>query len=226
MRAHAPQVPPTPARRRVLAMLAALPLGAGLAGCGVLVARPQRPTLFDLGTLPLAPADTGGPRTPIVLPDIEAAGALDSTTILYRLGYADDQQLRAYAESRWIAPPPQLVRQRLLQHIGRSRPVLSLDESAALRREGSQVLYMLRLELEDFVHVFEAPERSRGVLRLRATLLANTASGDRLLGQRSLEAEGRAPSADAPGGVRALTAATDAAAADLVRWLQQFGEGR
>ncbi len=196
---------------------------ACVAGCGSFVDKPQRPSLFDMGPLPplTAPIERPGPRHALVVPEIGASGALDSSAILYRLGYADDHQLRAYAQSRWTAPPPQLVRQRLRQQLGRERAVLNLDESAALGRERGEPLLVLRMELEEFAHVFDAPERSRGVIRLRATLLSSTPAGERLLGQRSISVQGSAPTQDASGGVRALTEATDAAAADISQWLQQ-----
>lgn len=197
-----------------------------LAGCAGIVDKPQRPSLFDMGSLPplTAPAAKADLRAPVVIPDIEAPGALDTSAILYRLGYSDSHELRPYAQSRWTAPPPQLLRQRLRQQIGRERPVLSLDESAALARDGLDAIYILRLELEEFSQVFDSAERSRGVLRLRATLLANMPSGEQLVGQRSIAVEGLAPTPDAPGGVRALTAATDAAAADIGLWLRQVRE--
>lgn len=194
-----------------------------LGGCAGFVDRPSRPVLFDMGPLPpiTAPIDRPGPRVPLVLPEIDASGALEGSAVLYRLGYADDHQLRAYSQSRWSAPPPELVRQRLRQQLGRERPVLSLDESATLTRESGQPLYLLRMELEEFAHVFDSPTSSRGVIRLRATLVASTPGGERLLGQRSIAVQGLAPTQDASGGVRALTEATDAAAADISQWLLQ-----
>lgn len=207
-----------------------LPAAAALllAGCAGIVDKPERATLYDMGPLPplVAPAGAGASLQPLVVPDIDASGALDQSLLLYRLGYADDHQLRAYAFARWTAPPAQLVRQRLRQQLGRERPVLGLDESAALRREGGQPLLTLRLELEEFAQVFDDPARSRGVVRLRATLVASDTGGDRLLGQRSIAVEGPAPSPDASGGVRALTAATDAAAADIGAWLRQLAAAR
>lgn len=195
-----------------------------LAGCSGFIDKPQRPVLFDMGPLlpQAAPAAGLDPRVPLVLPDIEASGALDSSAVLYRLAYADDRQLRAYSQARWSAPPPQLVRQRLREQLGRERPVLSLDESAALDRQNLASMYLLRLELEEFAQVFDSADRSHGVVRLRATLLDTGASGDRLLGQRSIAVEGVAPTADASGGVRALTAATDAAANEIGQWLRQL----
>ena len=214
-------------RLRPLA-LAGLTLLSLLAGCSGFIDKPQRPVLFDMGPLPPMSAQAARPdsRVPLVLPDIEAAGALDGTPVLYRLAYSDDHQLRAYAQSRWSAPPPQLVRQRLREQIGRERPVLSLDESAALDRQDVPAVYLLRLELEEFAHVFDAPGRSRGVLRMRATLLSPRSGGEQLLGQRSIAVEGEAPTPDASGGVRALTAATDAAAADIAAWLRQIRVGQ
>ena len=211
-------------RTRLLALVAL----AWLAGCSGFIDKPQRPVLFDLGpTSPVAAQPKQmDPRVPLILPDIEASGALDSSAVLYRLGYSDDHQLRAYSQSRWSAPPPQLVRQRLREQLGRERPVLTLDESAALDRQNLGALYLLRLELEEFAQVFDSADRSRGVVRLRATLLATTGSGDQLLGQRSIAVEGLAPTADASGGVRALTAATDAAAADIGQWLRQVRQPR
>jgi len=209
--------------RRLLPRLAALALAAALTGCAGLVERPQRPVLFDMGPLPpiTPPLAQAGPRFALVVPEIEASGALDGSAILYRLGYSDDHQLRAYSQSRWSAPPPQLVRQRLRQQLGRERPVLNLDESASLARESDRPLYLLRMELEEFAHVFDSPTSSRGVIRLRATLLASTPGGERLVGQRSISVQGVAPTQDASGGVRALTDATDAAAADISQWLRQ-----
>lgn len=213
---------------RILPRAAAALSIALLAGCAGFVDRPVRPVLFDMGPLPplTAPVDRNAPRIALVLPEIEASGALEGSAVLYRLAYADDHQLRAYSQSRWSAPPPQLVRQRLRQQLGRERPVLNLDESATLVRESGQPLFLLRLELEEFAHVFDAPKASRGVIRLRATLFSSTPGGERMLGQRSIAVQGVAPTPDASGGVRALTEATDAAAADIHQWLLQSPPAR
>ena len=198
-------------------------IGALLSACAGLVDKPVSRTLYDFG--PVTPVAAGQARPAaqpaIVLADIDASGTLDGSAVLYRLGYADAHQLRPYAHARWGAPPPQLVRQRLREQLGRDRVVLNLGESAALAREGSVLPRVLRIELEEFSQVFDSPSQSWGLLRLRASLFDNEPAGEKLLAQRSVAVQRPAPTADAPGGVRALTAATDAAAEEIGQWLQQ-----
>lgn len=186
--------------------------------------KPVRATQYDLGPVAAAPAaqaPASAQQPPIVLADVEVSGAFDGSAILYRLGYADAHQLRPYAQSRWAAPPAQLVRQRVREVLGRDRPVLELSESAALARRNGAMPRLLRVDLEEFTHYFENPQQSEGVVRLRATLLENTPAGEQLVAQRSIAARSPAPTSDAPGGVRALAAATDAASDELRRWLAQ-----
>lgn len=195
---------------------------AVLGGCAGIVDKPVRAALYDFGpgqvTLPAAQQAT---RPPLVLADVDAAGGLQGSAVLYRLGYADEHQLRPYSQARWTAPAPQLVLQRLREQIGRDRMVLSPGEGAALGRTGGLLPRALRVELEEFTHLFRSPTESVGLLRLRATLLENNAGGEKLLAQRRVVIQRPAPTADAPGGVRALTAAVDAAADELAQWLAQ-----
>lgn len=193
-----------------------------LAGC----AGPDRPVRamqydFGPGAIQVQPSTRMAPLPPIALAEIDAGGALDSSAMLYRLGYADANQLRPYAQARWTAAPAQLVRQRVREQLSQRRVVLNTGEGAALLRSGGVAPRVLRLELEEFSHLFESPTQSAGVLRLRATLAENTPSGEKLLAQRVVIVQRPAPTADAPGGVRALAAATDAAAEELSQWLQQ-----
>lgn len=200
---------------------------AVLAGCSALPSKPVQPTLYDFGPAGAAaalPAEAMG-RAALVLPDLEANGALDSTALLYRLAYSDAHALRPYAYARWSAPAPQLLAQRLRALLGRDRPVLDPAEASALVRRGGTAGIepppVLHIELQEFSQVFDSPTQSRGVLRLRCTLLQDTTAGERLVAQRTFEADRPAPSADAGGGVRALTAAVDAVAQDLGAWLKQ-----
>jgi len=197
------------------------------AGCSV-VDKPVRATMYDFG--PGALATQGAPSTsaaspalrPLALAEVATVGgALENQAVLYRLAYVDAQQLRPYAQARWSMPPAQLVRQRLRERLGQDRVVLTARENVALNRSQNADLWMLRLELEEFSHLFSTPAASEGRVRLHATLVEMTPGGERLLAQRSVAVRQSAPSLDAAGGVRALTAATDAAIDELAQWLAQ-----
>jgi cholesterol transport system auxiliary component len=145
----------------------------------------------------------------LALTEIESSAALDGTSVLYRLAYADAQQLQPYALARWSMPPAQLVRQRLRDALSQRGPVLGAGEAAAP--------LTLRVELDEFSQLFQAPDQSSGLVRLRATLTRN----DSLLGQRTFIVQRPAPTANAAGGARALAAATDAAVDEISAWLAQ-----
>ena len=195
---------------------------AALAGCSALPEKPKgRQTMYDFGPVPAAETPATLSRAALVLPEVEAEGILETPALLYRLGYEDPFQLRPYALARWSAPPPQLLRQRLREVLGRERAVLDNASAAALVRRGAERPPVLRVELEEFSQMFDSPAASRGMLRLRCTLLESRGGGERLVAQRGFALDRPAPSADAPGGVRALAAATDAAAQDIAAWLQQ-----
>jgi cholesterol transport system auxiliary component len=199
-----------PSRIGIVLVLVAASL---LHGC----ATPERgtaPVLYDFGNPPvtLAPAQQGS-ALPSIATSVQASAALDGPAMLYRLAYADERQLRAYAQARWAMPPAELVQQRLREGLSQQRAVLKPGEGAQL---------LLQLELEEFSQVFESPSQSSGVVRLRATVLKAGPSGDRLLAQRSVNVQRPASSGVAAGGVGALSAATDAAVEELVQWLQSL----
>jgi cholesterol transport system auxiliary component len=168
---------------------------------------------------------------PLVLADITASVALDGTAMLYRLSYADSQQLKPYALARWSMPPAQLIRQRLREYLGQHRSVLNpgdllIATPARAAASAPQVkptsTLTLRLELDEFSQLFDTPDKSTGLLRLSATLTQRTAGVESLLGQRSFVVQQAAPAPDASGGVRALTAATDQAVQEVNTWLTQL----
>ena len=224
-----------------------------VSGCAV-----QRPTSipavydFGPGALQELPSTRMAKLPPLEISMPQTSVALNTTAVLYRLGYADAQQLKPYALARWSMPPAQLIGQRLRSQLALHRPVLSRGDltpagaprgvalmpaalpplaatsspmpantptiASACRPEP---LHHLRLELEEFSQLFDAPGASSGVLRLRATLSQRGAGGEALLAQRSFIARQSAPTADASGGVRALTAATDQVVKDIEAWLAQ-----
>jgi cholesterol transport system auxiliary component len=209
-------------RRRL--QLAALLLAALAAGCSALPDKPVRELMYDFGPVAPAtepPAAVVADTMALVLPNIDVSASLEGSALLYRLGYEDAFQLRPYAYARWSAPPGQLLHQRLREHLGRLRPVLDAGAAASLARRGGLTPPVLRIELEEFSQLFDSQSDSRGLLRLRCTLLETTAAGERLVGQRSFTVQRPAPTPDAAGGVRALSAASDAVAQEIAAWLAQ-----
>lgn len=196
-----------------------------LAACSALPEKPVRATQYDFGPGAVtSPTASPGPALPLLAPialaEVESAGVLEGgTAVLYRLAYADAQQLRPYAQARWSMPPAQLVRQRLRDRLSERRPVLNAGESASLIRTDGSLPLVLRVELAEFTHLFQSPTASTGLVRLRATLVDDTPAGQKLLAQRQFIVQRDAQSADAPGGARALAAATDAAALEIDEWL-------
>lgn len=203
------------------------------------VPRPSStPVVYDFGPGTLQTA----PNTPVAnLPPLEfgtpqTSSALNSTAVTYRLAYADAQQLKPYALARWSMPPAQLIGQRLRTQLGLRRAVVSPGDITpspqpkpttaaatpmATPATAAEPLPNLHLELDEFSQLFETPDKSSGVLRLRATVTQRGTTGDVLLAQRSFVAQQAAPTADAGGGVRALKAATDQAISEIEVWLAQ-----
>lgn len=192
-----------------------------LTGCA-LPNQAARPVVYDFGPglLTTAPTHEELKLPALALDLVETNPALDSTAVLYRLAYADSQQLRPYGQARWSMTPAQLLRQRLRQHFSLRRALLNPGD---ISDPGAPSPVLLRIELEEFSQLFEAPDQCVGLLRLRATLTQPGPQGEKWLAQRNLMLQRGAPTADAPGGVRALTAATDAALQELDLWLQALG---
>lgn len=201
------------ARQAWVGAVLCLALASLLSGCA-LPERSAAPVLYDFGDRALAETSAPpAPSLPSVATNVQASVALEGTAMLYRLAYTDERQLRAYAQARWAMPPAELVQQRLREVLSQQRVVLKPGEGAQL---------LLQIELDEFSQVFESPGQSSGLLRLRATVLRASSGGDKIVAQRSLRAQRPASSGGAAGGVRALSAATDAAVAELAQWLQQL----
>lgn len=196
-----------------------------LAACSAMQ-RPPRALVYDFGpgAVASAAANRLAPLPALALADVEAPAALESAAVLYRLAYSDSQQLRPYAQARWSMPPAQLLRQRLREQLGLRRAVLSPTQGVAV----PPPLMILHVELEEFSQLFETANQSSGLLRLRATLgqAGARAGGEELVAQRSFVVQRPATGADAAGGVRALTAAADAAIQEIDLWVEQTQAAR
>lgn len=183
-----------------------------------------RPTVYDFGPGALkqtsvSASTTLPPLVPVVLGDVRVSGALDGSAVLYRLAYSDPRQLRPYAQARWSKPPGQLLRQRLGEQLGVHRTVLSAGQGILTATPAIG----LHLELDEFSQLFETPDKSSALVRVRVTLGRWMAGGtEQFLAQRTFVVQHPSTSADAAGGVRALGVACDALIGEISQWLQQL----
>lgn len=181
-----------------------------LAGCAS-QDRPQN-TVYDFGApslRPFTPATPPASPLAIVVMDVTGPSGLDTERMFYRLNYADAQQARTYASSRWSATPVNLVTTRIKSRLSQAHmKVLSATDAA-------NGVPILRIEIDDFVHAFQSAGQSEGRIMLRASVFTE----HRLVDQRSFERGTPASSHDAAGGAAALAASTDGLADDIGAWL-------
>jgi cholesterol transport system auxiliary component len=190
--------------RRRLALAATV---AALAACAANPGAP--PAEYDFGIGGATLEEPPRLRREITVAEATAPAWLDSSVIVYRLAYRDAAQPRAYVESRWVAPPAALFTAQL-----RQRLVATTRSGVLVPGDGVRTTATLRVELQEFSQVFDSPERSRAVVRVRAVLV----SGGQLVAQTSFSVDRPAPSPDAAGGARALALAADAAIDRLIGW--------
>jgi cholesterol transport system auxiliary component len=180
-------------------------------GCALAPRTPGELAYFDLGPQPPATGSLRLARS-LALDHASAGPALQTQSILYRLMYREPAQLHAYAHSRWSEPPAALVTERLRAALG-----AHASRGVALHGDGVASELLLRTELQAFEQVVESASAASAVVRLRASLIETAAR--RLQAQSMLAVSQPCSSVDALGTVRALRAATDHLAAQLVAWL-------
>ena len=189
------------------ALLLALAL---LAGCAIGPQTREGMANYDFG-LPRGGKDAN-PRLAqdLVVAEVSAPAWMDNSGIYYRLAYQDASRPQAYALSRWVMPPAQLLGQRMRASVARANQAAVFTSADGVRAD-----YTLRLELEEFSQVFDAADKSRAVVRLRASLIRNRG----IVAQQGFNIEHAAATPNAEGGVQALIAASDAAGDSLIDWL-------
>jgi cholesterol transport system auxiliary component len=194
----------------ILKALSTLVAIALVAGCASKV---DAPTQYDLGLLPAAAASAGisaaSALPAISLADVNAPAWLDNNMMYFRLAYANQQQPRPYANSRWTMPPAQLFQQRLKTRVAQAGGTVLAMSDAALN------IPLLRIDLDDFTQTFDTPSHSLATLQIRASLF----NGRVLLAQKSFSRQVATPSADAAGAASAFVAANDSVIDDLMNWL-------
>jgi cholesterol transport system auxiliary component len=182
-------------------------LAMGLSACASQKGQPT--TQFDFGPATSAQTQAQGALGAVVVTDVTGSSALDNERMFYRLSYADPLQARTYANSRWTANPLQLLTQRFKTRLAQAGArVLSETDAAS-------GIPLLRIDVDEFIQDFGGVSQSTGIVAVRASVF----QGHTLVDQRSFRQAAAAPSADAAGGARALSASTDAVAADIVAWL-------
>lgn len=194
--------------RNTLSRIAIISCLFALGACGV-APQSRDVAAYDFG--PAAPAKADAKiSVNLTLMDITAPAWMDSANLHYRLAYADPARPLAYANSRWVMPPAGLLTQRLRAALQQASKAAVLSPTDGVRTD-----YVLRVDLEEFSQVFDAADKSRGVLRLQARLVR----GNALAAQQTFSVELPAPSANAEGGVRALSQASDEAGRRIADWL-------
>lgn len=184
--------------RKLIAIVIVALLGA----CSGQAARMANGPRFDFG-----PGDGAGQAAMgIATVEVNAPMWLGDGAMQYRLLYAEAAQRREYLESRWVARPGELLEQALARRLG----------APAVGR------CRLRVELNEFIQLFDSETRSRSFLSGRAILHV----GPEAVAARSFALDRPAPSPDARGGVAAASTAVEALGDELATWIARSGKCR
>lgn len=182
--------------------------GALLTACGGNV-RSVEMVRYDLGTLAAKATEArSGSRIPLAAVDVQAASWLSGPAMYFRLAYAEPLRRQSYAESRWAAPPAELLDSFLKRRIVFGQP----DFNGSGCR--------LQLVLDELEQRFDDPQTSQVVLEVRALL--TPLRGAEILSKRAFLIRKPASSPAARGGAAAARDAAQALADDLEAWLQDM----
>ena len=193
--------------KKLLTGLWVLALGA----CSLGPAQKDGPAVYDFGFAAGKPAGAVKMRASFLLHNVAAPPWLDTSNIVYRLGYQDGARHAVYTASRWAASPAALLSARL-----RSELAQASQGGVISAGDGVRTDYTLRVELDDFSQIFDSASASRGVIVARASIV--DVSRRSLQAQKQFTIERPAVTPDAEGGVRALSAASDELVAAVVAW--------
>jgi cholesterol transport system auxiliary component len=152
------------------------------------------PAVHDFG--PARAVETSPPS--VFSMEVEAPEWLRDRRIRYRLLYANPTQVRFYADDRWLAPPPDLLAQRL---------------GETLETRG----YFLNVRLTAFEQIFPTRDRSEVILRFR--VIAQRERTGPSVAEQDFAFTRATPSPDATGAVQAFAAVADEAVHAMRDWL-------
>ena len=190
--------------KRLASMLA----GVLLAACGGNL-RTSDVARYDLGDL--AGKGFGSP-VPVATVEVQAASWLQGPAMHFRLAYADPLRRQSYAESRWAAPPAELLEAFLKRRMVFGQP--------DFRGAGCR----LQLVLDEMEQRFDDPQKSQAVVEVRALLTPSR--GAEMLARRVFRIGRAAPAPTAVGGVAATRDAVQALADELGGWLDEIGRAK
>lgn len=162
------------------------------------VVTPKNPVLHDFGPPVSISVDDNGKQDNKPMISVDAPTWLWDNRIRYRPLYASPTRVGYYALDLWAASPPELFEQLLIAG-GKTRN------------------YALIIRLQDFEQQFDAPGRSRVVLRFSAEAYAGDTN--KKAGTREFYRERPTSTPDAAGAVDAFAYLTRQAAGDIQGWL-------
>lgn len=186
-----------PCVERVIVVLSALVLSA----CTSTQANRAELVRYDLG------ADSV-PAVATTLPTlaIHSPAWMQTAAMQYKLSYAEPARRYSYTNARWVAAPPDLL-------------------DAAVRRglvwPARWSACRMPLELDEFVQLFVAEERSVAVIELRGRLQG---AAGKVLGEQAWSVRELSAIADAAGGALAHARATRRLLTEMNAWLSRQSE--
>lgn len=188
-----------------------------LNGCSILPKDDASIVTYDFG-LPResAPDQTTHSAGRLEVSPVTAPSWLDSPALLYRLAYHNAARLDAYADSRWAAPPAALITLRLRQALSTAS-----DTAKGNPTPQNGAPDRLRVDLEEFSQVFDAPQSSRVLVRAHVSLIQKNAQTP--LRERTFSLERQAPTPDATGAASALRQVSDEFIDAVLNWLSSPG---
>lgn len=173
-----------------------------ITACGPLLPEPTAPPqLFDLGPLPEADSFT---TAGVQLQTLRAPSWLSGPRIPYRQLHRQPEAVQHYARHAWVAPPAELLRQRLEYQL-----------AATPRGPG---WWLLEIDLLTFEQVYESENHARAEISLRASLHERRGEGRILL--RNIRVV-RPVDPEVRGAVSGLPAVANEALDELVAWLKE-----
>jgi ABC-type uncharacterized transport system auxiliary subunit len=186
------------------ALLVTLVMATLLTGCANLLPnrRPPPATPHDLGWLPPPPA---APLTEIPIVAVECPPWLNDPALRYRPKGGDATSLQTYPDDYWLAPPRELVLDRLRQSLLASRHAAVIASSPRYRLE----VRLLKFEQE------QSALNAEAVVTLQALL--KDPRNRRQYASPVMEERVVTPSGPS-GAVRGLGEATDQIIARLMTW--------